>query len=99
MNQNQTELKYFIHKHEVELAYGGPEEGGWWYNIGTPVEDWIPEGFATEDEAYERCHELNEQEHERRQREEDSYRSTHYSYSVHETTVMRPFPETRPRYE
>ena len=25
----------YINGYEVELAYGGPEEGGWWYDVGT----------------------------------------------------------------
>jgi hypothetical protein len=99
--------KYFIHKHEVSLAYGGPEEGGWWYDTGDPVDDWVPEGpFMNEDDAHARCRELNEQEHVRAEKEEEynytsvlSYRSTHYGYSVEETTIMRPYPEMRPHYE
>ena len=26
---------YYVNEYEVGKAYGGPEEGGWWYNIGT----------------------------------------------------------------
>jgi hypothetical protein len=99
--------KYFIHKHDVRLCYGGSEEGGWWYDAGTPVEDWVPEGpFMDEEDAHTRCRELNDQEHERAKKEEEydyssvlSYRSTHYGYSVHETTVMTSYPEVRPHYE
>lgn len=32
----------------VNLAYGGPEEGGWWYKRGHPVEE-IPEGINPHD--------------------------------------------------
>jgi hypothetical protein len=100
-------MPYFIHKHSVAQQYGGPEEGGWWYDAGSPVEDFIPIGpFDTEDEAIDKCRELNQQEHERAEKEEDyghtsvlSYRSDHYAYSVHETTVMTHYPERRPYYE
>ena len=27
--------RIFINVHRVQRAYGGPEEGGWWYNRGT----------------------------------------------------------------
>ena len=27
---------YFINVYEVTRHYGGPEEGGWYYNVGTP---------------------------------------------------------------
>ena len=29
---------HFINVHAVTRHYGGPEEGGWWYNMGEPVE-------------------------------------------------------------
>jgi hypothetical protein len=32
----------YIHKYEVSQQYGGPEEGGWWYEAGYPVKDWQP---------------------------------------------------------
>lgn len=27
----------FANAYEVTLGYGGPEEGGWWYDVGTPL--------------------------------------------------------------
>lgn len=27
----------YVNVYEVGLAYGGPEEGGWWFEVGTPV--------------------------------------------------------------
>ena len=27
----------FVNVYEVTRHYGGPEEGGWWYNRGTPL--------------------------------------------------------------
>jgi len=27
-----------IHLHNVHLQYGGPEEGGWWYEVGVPYQ-------------------------------------------------------------
>jgi hypothetical protein len=32
----------------VDRAYGGPEEGGWWYTYGTPI-DHIPDGVNPHD--------------------------------------------------
>lgn len=34
-----------------DKAYGGPEEGGWWYNTGDP----LPEGTGEEDMGYVDC--------------------------------------------
>ena len=28
------EVKYYVNEYEVDRIYGGPEEGGWWYNTG-----------------------------------------------------------------
>ena len=97
---------YWVTKYEVEQQYGGPEEGGWWYDSGVPVEDWEPMPFYSEEAAYAKCRELNEQEYERQEKEERydytsvlSYRSTHYSYNVDETPDPQPYPKTRPHYE
>ena len=27
-------MKYYVNEYEVDRIYGGPEEGGWWYNTG-----------------------------------------------------------------
>lgn len=99
---------FFIHKHEVALASGGSEEGGWWYEIGVPAEHQRNYTFSKEDEekAYKICRALNEVEQKRAKQEEAyeytsvlSYHSTHYSYSVEEFWPPKPYPETRPHYE
>jgi hypothetical protein len=99
---------YYIHKHEVWQEYGGPEEGGWWYECGRPVDpsEWEPAPFRSEDDAYAACRVLNDAERIRRKTQEKyeytsvlSYKSTHYAYSVQ--TVSEPFdyPQKRPHYE
>lgn len=101
MPHTQTATKFYIHKSEVALNYGGPEEGGWWFDAGTPSEDWKVLEFDTEEQAYEKCRQLNDLEHQRRDANEDydytsvlAHRSTHYSYSVEDY----PDPEQRPYY-
>ena len=32
------EMAVYLNTYEVHQAYGGPEEGGWWYDCGTPVQ-------------------------------------------------------------
>lgn len=99
---------YYIHKHEVALAYGGPEEGGWWFDTGRPVEDFDSTRYKyhSEENAYTMCRELNNLEYKREDREEDygytsvlAYKSTHYAYSVHETRHMESYPKEIPYYE
>ena len=29
--------QYYVNVYEIDRGYGGPEEGGWWYDIGNPV--------------------------------------------------------------
>lgn len=96
---------YYVHKYEEALAYGGPEEGGWYYNTG------VPTGFTLgpiedEEDSYEQCRNLNKLEYERREREEDypitsvlAYRSTFYTYTVSTDPVAKPYPQVRPHYE
>lgn len=30
-----TPYRWFVNVYELDRAYGGPEEGGWWYDVGT----------------------------------------------------------------
>lgn len=99
-------LKYFVHKYSVGQVYGGPEEGGWWYEAGEPVEDWTSVGFEDEEEAFEFCRDCNAEEHERRKKENRygytsvlSYRDDFYAYDVDENPVPAPYPTHRPHYE
>lgn len=101
---------FYIHKHEIAQAYGGPEEGNWYYKEGFPVptnkhnpQNYV---FGTEEAATHYCNVLNNAEQNRRKVENKydytsvlSYESTFYEYSVHETPVAEHFPEHKPVYE
>lgn len=49
-NQVDTSCLY-LNAYELERCYGGPEEGGWWFDSGTPVLSyWVgghPKDLAT----------------------------------------------------
>ena len=30
-------MAWYVNAYETYDAYGGPEEGGWWYTVGTPT--------------------------------------------------------------
>lgn len=103
-------MPYYIHKHEVSQKYGGPEEGGWWFDTGTPVplRDHNPATykFFNEGDAFMKARELNAAEKSRRMEDEPyqytsvlSYMGTFYSYSVHESCVPESYPKVRPHYE
>lgn len=97
---------YFVQKHEVSQAYGGSEEGGWWFDTGIPAWKYsIPVPFF-EELAYKLCRFLNEREHKRADRDEDygytsvlSHRSTHYSYGLGDKFVAESYPSHTPHYE
>ena len=101
----RIEKIYYIHKHDISLEYGGPEEGGWWYTFGMPT------GFSfgpitNEEAAYEQARALNNLESDRRKLQEEydftsvlAKMSNHYSYEVNDYEVPVVYPESRPHYE
>lgn len=100
----------WIHKYEVNQQYGGPEEGGWWFESGTPATDWTPIRVlidVNDDEpAYEICRALNKAEYLRQNYEEDyeftsvlSYKSRHFTYTISEESQPEAYPKERPHYE
>lgn len=48
MNDTTTTTKY-VNVYDITRVYGGPEEGGWWYDAGEPIES---HAFASLDDAY-----------------------------------------------
>ena len=86
--------------YEIDREYGGPEEGGWWYDSGTFVRA-IALHFdeATAVAAQQRANRLLE----RLQRHRREVYSVLYSggrYRAYTFTGLPPerFPERRPRY-
>lgn len=90
----------------VERRYGGPEEGGWWYDAGDPIDDDpdlpSPVVTATRDEAYAAMRIMRDTLDAtvnvgRREK------SSVLSDGVYEAHVSpgypRSFPEDRPHYE
>lgn len=97
---------YFAAPYLVELAYGGPEEGGWYYDRGEPVEDDpslpLPVMTHTEDDAYAACRAMQET------LDATANVGLRPKHSVISTGVYkarvtpgypRPFPAERPHYE
>lgn len=52
---------YIVSYYLLNRGYGGPEEGGWWFDYGDvePSLDRFARGFATEDAAYDYARRLN----------------------------------------
>ncbi len=97
--QNYT-VAFFLE----DLAYGGPEEGGWYYRCGYPVDELsrFTRGFRNEDDAYAYCRKLNDRVAKvlnKDRRSMDSVLSEgEYWANVCEGTP-KAYPETRPHYE
>jgi hypothetical protein len=89
-----------------DMAYGGPEEGGWWYDTGTLTR--IVRTIRNQDKAYDYCRRLNKKLQSRvigpnqGRREYTSVISEgEYQARVFDCdeTIPKHFPETRPHYE
>jgi hypothetical protein len=84
----------FVNVYDYSRAYGGPEEGGWWYDTGVPVKSVACVTDSDVDVASTRL--------------QGVYPSTGGASSVlggedyiilYESHPGRPFPEYRPHYE
>jgi hypothetical protein len=62
----------YVNAYEITQGYGGPEEGGWWYTIQTPIASLQ---VTTKKEANKAYHYLVENY-------ADEYRDTHDYYSA-----------------
>lgn len=89
-----------------DRAYGGPEEGGWWYNYGFPSEDHLDhiKGFTDQQEelAYLYASQLNtticQHLNEGRPAIDQSNSKGRYVAIVFEG-LPKAWPETKPHYE
>lgn len=94
---------FIVSFYETNRAYGGPEEGGWWFDYGIPEPslDRFARGFATEGEAYAYAHRLNR--HLSPKLNDGRYDiSSVLCDGIYEAQVSegypRPYPEHTPHY-
>ena len=93
---------YHVVVYWVNLAYGGPEEGGWWYSEGELVR--ACKQFRSEEQAYAYCRALNDKleglNERLGNRPIDSVISDgQLEASVFADVFPKSFPETKPHYE
>lgn len=87
-----------------DRAYGGPEEGGWWYDTGVPSDEHarFTRGFKRETDALRYARSLNERYaagwNEGR-RDIGSVLSEGQFYAEVFTGQPSAYPKIRPRYE
>lgn len=92
---------YSVHLFLVDQAYGGAEEGGWWYMVGSPEDHPANKTFKTKAQAvtYKRSLEDLEDELNEGRRSIDSVLSEgEFRFLVSEGEAL-PFPEFKPHYE
>lgn len=97
-------MRYLVCVYECEQRFGGPEEGGWWYDSGCLVR--VMKVFRSADIAYDFCRRLNSKLNSRvfgpnqGKREYTSVLSDgEYQAHVLEDSAPKYFPESRPHYE
>ena len=97
--QDDSQLPIYVNAYSVSRHYGGPEEGGWWYDVGEPL--------ASVPMAHDATVEDTDAEKERIA-QLLGWTSETGRYSVAggddfevyvEEEAARPFPEETPRYE
>ena len=89
-------MRFIIALYEIDRAYGGPEEGAWWYDTGelalAPTETRAVQLADRANRLLERL--------QRHRRRVDSvlYDGGRYAAIVFEWTAPPAFPEVRPQY-
>jgi hypothetical protein len=95
---------WIVAVYHTALRWGGPEEGGWWYDAGSLAR--ITRVFRHEERAYAYSRRLNAKLRNRTygpnqgKREKSSAASDGvYEALVWEQHAPKGFPDVRPRYE
>ncbi len=92
---------YSVALYKCDMAYGGPEEGGWYYNTGELIK--VLKIFITEDKANmyaARAQCLIDLKINKGRREISSVLSEgRYFTEVYENLPPKYYPEQRPHYE
>jgi len=87
--ERRLDRGFVVQMYEVGQAYGGPEEGGWWYSVGEPRDHWFRTTLA---EASTLKQELEEVYNEDRTTEVD------YHLAIRFDQDLTGWPERRPTY-
>lgn len=87
--ERKLDRGFVVQMYEVGQAYGGPEEGGWWYSVGEPRDHWFRTTLA---EATTLKQELEEVYNEDRTTEADFHLAIRFDQD------LKGWPERRPTY-
>jgi hypothetical protein len=92
---------YCVHLFLIDQAFGGHEEGGWWYHCGTPQDHPKNKSFASAGDAdrYKKTLEDLEDELNEGRAEVSSVLSQGCFRFLVCYGEAKPFPEVKPHYE
>lgn len=82
--------------HDIYQVYGGPEEGGWWYETGAPV---ATHCIFSKKQCIKRCIDLTEEYQLHEQPAINDTRNLSRMEATLSHGYAEYYPETRPRYE
>lgn len=93
--------KYIVAVYMCDRAYGGPEEGGWWYDTGELIR--VINVFRNEGKAIEFCRRMNRllrKTLNKTRRDIGSVLSEgQYFAEIHDNCAPKYYPEVTPHYE
>ena len=93
---------FYVNVYDVDKAFGGPEEGGWWFTYGTPACGYLTKRFITIESALAYQKELREgilAEKNEGLHELSSVLCEGVYDAFVEEHEAKAFPEERPHYE
>lgn len=85
-----------IQVHDIYQAYGGPEEGGWWYEVGQAL---ATHCIFSKKQCIRRCIQLTEEYQLHNQPAINDTRNLSRIEARLDQGYARHYPEVRPRYE
>ncbi|MEM7711444.1 MAG: hypothetical protein AAF264_11985 [Pseudomonadota bacterium] len=93
-------IRYVVALYEIDRAYGGPEEGGWWSECGTLLRPLcVTRDADAADARATRANRLIERlQRGRRSVSSMAYDGGRFAAHVFAATAPRTFPERRPSY-
>lgn len=101
ITEAESHQPFVVAVYLVDRAYGGPEEGGWWYDCGERVR--IMGVFKNEARARDKCRRINRLLHATLndgRRDINSVLSEGmYSAKIHRGDSPKYWPAQRPHYE
>lgn len=93
--------KRYVNVYLIDRAFGGPEEGGWWYNTRTPVEEECVycQSDAVAESTFERLSAWCDEQNSKRNSNISSVLSEGQYVVAREAWPAEYSPASRPRYE